>query len=147
MSIIDKLSNRHDVYDKIVSYLLEEHYDIHKTLATFRNKRYIYCTLYALLQSPRDCYVILDEGCQNLIGLCAMIYGRVGSIFIFPKYRSKGYAKMLLDHVREEHTEVMLWTYNPKFIPYYEKLGYTIKKIVQEPTVITYVFCKEKARL
>jgi GNAT superfamily N-acetyltransferase len=147
MPYIDKLSNRPVVYNKIIAYLLEEHYDIHKSLATFRNKRYIYSTFHTLLHYPRDCYIMLDDSQETLIGTCVIIYGNLASIFIFPEYRHKGYAKMLLEHVKKEHKDLLLWTYNPKFIPYYENLGYSIKKIIQEPTVITYLFCNQKARL
>jgi GNAT superfamily N-acetyltransferase len=127
--------------------LLEEHYDIHKPLATFRSKRYLYSTFYTFLHSPEDCYVILDDTQETLLGLCVIIYDIVASIFIFPEHRHKGHAKMLLEHVKKEHNDALLWTYNPKFIPCYEKLGYTIKKIQQEATVISYLFCKQKPRL
>jgi GNAT superfamily N-acetyltransferase len=141
---IDKLGNKPRIYDKIIAYLLDEHYDMHKLLAVLRNKRYLYSTFYAL-QASSDCYVIYSQ--EVLIGLCIMMRDNIASIFIFPEHRHKGYAKNLLEYVERQHGEITLWTYNPKFIAYYEKLGYSLKEIIQESSVVTYTFYKRKAKL
>lgn len=144
MAEIDKLCNKPQIYNKLVSYLSEEHYDIHKPLATLRNKRYLRSALYALLHST-DCYVMYSQ--DILIGICVMIYGNVASIYIFPEHRRKGYARIFLKYIENIHKDIMLWTYNVKCIPYYESLGYVLKEIIQEPTIITYILSKNKARL
>jgi|688.fasta_scaffold1630328_1 GNAT superfamily N-acetyltransferase len=141
---IDKLSNKPYVYDEIIAYLLGEHYDMHKLLASLRNKRYLYSTFHAL-QASSDCYVVYSQ--EALIGLCVMLYDNIASIFIFPEHRHKGYAKYILEYIERQYGEVTLWTYNPKFISYYEKLGYSLKTIIQDSTVVTYTFHKRKAKL
>jgi GNAT superfamily N-acetyltransferase len=76
-----------------------------------------------------------------------MLYDNIASIFIFPEHRHKGYAKYILEYIERQYGEVTLWTYNPKFISYYEKLGYSLKTIIQDSTVVTYTFHKRKAKL
>jgi GNAT superfamily N-acetyltransferase len=84
---------------------------------------------------------------EMLIGLCVMMRDNIASIFIFPEHRHKGHAKSLLEYVEKQHGRIILWTYNPKFISYYENLGYSLKEIIQESNVVTYTFHERKAKL
>jgi GNAT superfamily N-acetyltransferase len=144
MAEIDKLCNKPQIYNKLVSYLSDEHYDIHKLLATIKNKKYLRSTIYALLHSA-DCYVMYSQ--EILIGVCAMIYGNIASIYIFPEHRHKGYARIFLKYIENICKGIIIWTYNAKYIPYYESLGYTLKEIIQDNNSITYILSKNKAKL
>lgn len=89
-----------------------------------------------VILSNAELFILVDK---NIVGFAAVKHynskiREIKSVYTYPQYRSKGYAKKLISHVSKRYPNIYLVCRAP-LVTYYEKLGF--KQALKSPKQIS----------